>query len=138
MGTVIQDIRTAIKTQIEAAGITCRKYEPWDVSKTPLATLSLRSADTMDQPDQKYGWRRLSFDIYLYQIVDANAEQSMAYQDANVAKALTGLGADRTLGNKCRSSDIERISFDVVRLENGAVVSMCVIEFHVIPHPNVA
>jgi hypothetical protein len=138
MGSVIQDIRTAMKTQLDAAGLTTRKYEPWELSSTPLTTLSLRAASVADSPDQKFGWTQLTFDVFVYQLVDANAEQSMAYQDANVARVLTGLGADRTLAGKARWCDIGGVSFDLLRSENGGMVSVATVEVTVSPHPNVA
>lgn len=138
MSTVIQDSRTAIKTRVDAAGITCFAYEDFDPNaQTPLATLTLDTGTLGEFYDQQFGLRRVVFLLRVYQLVQNNAQQDLAYQDANIHAIITALGADPTLGGKV--TNCEALGFDNGFISaNGQRYALCEFTVEVTPFGNTA
>jgi hypothetical protein len=104
-----------------------------------MATIGSPTWELRDTPDQKYGIRAVTFPVYIYQQVDGSAEQSLAYQDANFHKALTALGADRTLAGKVAGCEIVGdVSMDVYRTESGQTISVVELSVRLMPFATVA
>lgn len=139
MSTVTQDCRTALKTKLDAQFSVVRKYDAWDLSSGTMVTIGSPSWEMRETPDQKYGVRAVTFPVYVYQQVDGSAEKSFEYQDANFHKALTALGADRTLGGKVVGSEIVGDPrMDVYSTDSGARISVIELAVRVMPFANVA
>lgn len=140
MGTIIQDARTALSTQITNAGLTCLKYQEDRIpTQLPCADLWLQSVGVDDRYDQKYGFGKLEFLLTVYQHAGPRAQKAQQYQDANILTVLTALGADRTLNGVVTDSEITGARTYHARTErSGAGYIVTEMTIVVTPRPNVA
>jgi len=120
--------------------LTCHSYQENSIpTQLPAADLWLDSVEAEDMFDQKFGFRKLSFTLTVYQSAGPRAQKAQAYQDANLHLVLTALGADRTLGNKVRSCEITGARTYAARVEgSGAAYVVTEVAVVVTPHPNAA
>jgi hypothetical protein len=95
----------------------------------------LNSFDTSMSPDQRVIFTGLEFTIAVYQPMQGNYVSAGGYLDASITTVLTSLGADTTLGNKCRDSSVTGGSVSFHSYASGALVAVAEIVVHVTPHP---
>jgi len=132
-------VRTAVSAAITSGGLTCRKYDTWDIRAGNIATLGLLEVGLSEGADQKYGARVVTVPVIVYQIVGNSIDASLAYQETNVEKAINGLGVDRTLGGLVAHSDIgsSPTQPSYYRAESGAAYSVVTFNVDVMPFSNV-
>jgi hypothetical protein len=134
---VTQACRAGIAAAVTAEGVTCRKYDAWDVGSTSIATLGAATWDLRDTMDQEFGIRAITFPLYIYQIVDGSAEKSLEYQDINVQKVVDGLGKDRSLGGIVTNTEIDGLIESTFYRDTAATYVVTQINVTVYPFSNV-
>lgn len=120
MPTPFSTIQAALKTKLQAQGLTVYEYHPMaSLPKVPAAYLQVTdaTADYMraDQGELKLG--EVLYKIRYYVRLDKDAR--LAHEDAylgikRIAAALT----DATLGGEVRDARLDRISLDPVQMES--------------------
>jgi hypothetical protein len=103
MSISIPTIRTALKTRLEASGITginVADYEDFQLPQMPCATIVMRSGNVGELYDQQFGFGDITFIVRNYRALDGSARVADTNLDADIASILSILGADRTLGGK--------------------------------------
>jgi hypothetical protein len=131
--------RTALATAITTGGLTCRKYDTWDISEGNIATLGLAKWVLPEDIDQSYGFRVVTLPVLIYQVIDGGIDQSLGYQETNVENVIDGLAADRTLGGEVPNSGIvsDPVS-SYYRVPNGQAYSVVSFDVAVMPFSNAA
>lgn len=131
--------RTALAAAITAGGLTCRKYDSWDIDAGNIATLGLARWGLREEFDQAYGFRSIVLPVLIYQIVDGGVDASLGYQETNVEKVINGLARDRTLGGKVATSSVagQEATTEYYRIQGGGAYSIASFDVEVSPFPNV-
>ena len=131
--------RTALAAAITTGGLTCRKFDTWDITEGNIATLGLAKWTLPDDVDQSYGFRVVTLPVFIYQIIDGSIDQSLGYQETNVENVINGLAADRTLGRKVpMSSIVGDVVTEYYRVQGGGAYSVVSFDVAVMPFPNSA
>lgn len=134
---VTQGARAAIATAVGASGLSCYQYDAWDIPGDDFCTIGAGEWVLSEGSDQRYGVRAIQLPVMLYSQVDGNAEQSLAYQELALHKIIDELGADRTLGGKVVSSDVDQpVQQYFLRNPNGQTYSVITIPLTVYPFSN--
>lgn len=132
------NVRTALATQVTSGGVSCLEYDEWDVPSGSIATVGLVEWEIDEQRDQSYGIRALTASVIVYQLVDGSIRDSLAYHEANVERAIDGLGASRTLGGAVAHSEVVEATPQIVfRNTGGQAMVTAAIKVRVMPFPNV-
>lgn len=130
--------RTALAAALTTAGVPCLAYDEWDLQSGCMATIGAATWELREGADQAYGFRSITFQVLVYQLIDGSASVSMAYQESALETILDGLGSDRTLGNKVPNSDVTgEASQSFYREPNGQTISVVSVPVTVMPFTNV-
>ena len=132
--TIIQDARTAIANALTTAGVKSYPYAQSSIPTQAGAELELENAEAAIV-DQRAVFNEIVFTLRAYQPMTGNEQQAQSYLDATIASIFVALGADRTLGNKFRSIDLQFNGVEFERYTNGAGAAVAVWRVIVTPHP---
>jgi len=138
---VTNEARAALAAAITSGGLTCRKFDTWDIKAGNIATLGLARWLVSEQNDQSYGFRAIVLPVLVYQVVNGSIEANMVYQEQNLEKVIDGLAADRTLGGKVVSSgvDAEDVQQEFYRVQgSGIAYAVASVDVTIRPFANAA